>query len=70
VATGQLTSAAWSSTLAAAVALAYVWTPDAAPVTNEFLDSGHFQVDVGGRLVDATVHRRAPYDPTNTKLAR
>ncbi|WP_433201687.1 GcvT family protein [Dactylosporangium sp. CS-047395] len=57
---GQVTSAAWGETLGACVALAYV-----AP-----WEGGTFEINVGGRLVPATVHRRPPYDPSGERIKR
>jgi 4-methylaminobutanoate oxidase (formaldehyde-forming) len=59
---GHLTSAAYGHTLGRAVALGYV-VNDAGPADNVFIESGRYQVDVAGDLVDAHVHLRAPYDP-------
>jgi hypothetical protein len=36
---------------------------DAGPADSAFIESGRYQVDVAGELVDAGVHLRAPYDP-------
>lgn len=66
--TGQVTSAAFGTTIGSCVGLAYVWRPDGAPVTAEYLDEGHWQVNVGGTLVDATVSLKAPYDPTSERI--
>jgi 4-methylaminobutanoate oxidase (formaldehyde-forming) len=65
---GQVTSAAWSGTLGASVGLAYVWRPDRGPVTRELLQHGTYQVNAGGRLHDASVGLRAPYDPSNRRI--
>ena len=59
-AVGQVTSAAWSDTLGAAVGLAYVWRPDGATVATDDVSGGGFTVNVGGRVCDAAVSRRAP----------
>ncbi len=65
---GQVTSAAWSGTLGASVGLAYVWRPDRGPVTRELIEHGTYQVNAGGRLHDASVGLRAPYDPSNLRI--
>ncbi|MGH8848739.1 MAG: glycine cleavage T C-terminal barrel domain-containing protein, partial [Polaromonas sp.] len=59
---GHLTSAAYGHTLGGAVAMGYV-VNDAGPVDNAFVESGRYQIDIAGTLVDAKVHLRAPYDP-------
>ena len=58
---GQITSAAWSVTLGAAVALAYVWRPDGRPVTPEDLSGDGFTVSVGSEVCDVRVSPRAPH---------
>ncbi len=63
-----MTSAAWSGTLGASVALAYVWRQDRGPVTPEQLTTGRFEVNVGGRLCAASVSLRAFYDPANERV--
>ena len=50
------------------VGLAYVWRPDGAPVSADYLDEGRWQVNVGGTLVDATVSLKAPYDPASERI--
>ena len=65
---GQVTSVAWSATLGAAVGLAYVWRRDREPITAEYLGTGRYEVNVGGRLCAATVGLKAPYDPTNGRI--
>jgi heterotetrameric sarcosine oxidase gamma subunit len=67
-AVGQLTSAAWGTTLGSCVALGYIWHPDGGPVTTEFLTSGDYRVDVAGVRYPVTVHLRAPYDPANERI--
>ena len=65
---GQVTSAAWADAIGSAVALAYVRRRDGDPVTNGYLDDGEYQIDVGGTRCTATLHRRAPFDPTGTRI--
>jgi 4-methylaminobutanoate oxidase (formaldehyde-forming) len=67
-AVGQVTSAAWGETLGACVALAYVWRRDGEPVTAEYLGEGTYDVNVGGRVCGAVLHRRAPYDPAGDRV--
>ena len=59
-AVGQITSAAWSQTLGAAIALAYVWRPDDGVVTTGDLSGDGFVVNVGGQLCEATLSARPP----------
>jgi heterotetrameric sarcosine oxidase gamma subunit len=65
---GQVTSAAWGATLGACVALAYVARPDGDVVSRDFLASGHYELNVGGTVVPASVTLRAPYDPAGKRI--
>ncbi len=67
-AVGQVTSAAWGETLGASVGLGYIRHPGGEPVSPEFIRAGHYQVNVGGDLVGATAHLRAPYDPDGRRV--
>ncbi len=69
-AVGQVTSAAFGGTLGACVGLAYVRRRDGEPVTAEHVTGGRYQVDVGGTVHDATVHLRAPFDPSSERIRR
>lgn len=60
VGAGQVTSAAFGATAGACVGLAYARRPDGQVVDLDFLDTGDWQVNVGGRVVDVTVSRQAP----------
>ena len=64
---GFLTSAAYGHTLGTAVALGFVSSEDG-PVDAAFLRAGRYEIDVAGCLVPATVHLRAPYDPTRSRV--
>jgi 4-methylaminobutanoate oxidase (formaldehyde-forming) len=50
------------------VALAYVWDPDGGAVTTDFLKDGDYVINIGGDLVSATLHLRAPYDPDGIRV--
>ncbi len=67
-AVGQVTSAAWGETLGACVALGYVGRSDDAAVTADYLDTGRYEVNVGGTVCSATLHRRAPYDRDGLRI--
>jgi 4-methylaminobutanoate oxidase (formaldehyde-forming) len=68
VAVGQVTSAAWATTTGACVALAYVWQRDGEPVDIDYLDTGRYEINVGGSIRPATLHRRSPFDPSNSRV--
>jgi 4-methylaminobutanoate oxidase (formaldehyde-forming) len=67
-AVGQVTSAAFGTTLNACVALAYIWNPSDEVVTREYLETGDYDINIGGDVVRATLHLRAPFDPENNKI--
>ena len=68
LAVGQVTSAAFGTTVGSAVALAYIRDPSGAPVSREFLETGHYAVRVDSREFAATLHSRAPYDPDSERV--
>ncbi|MFL6024239.1 MAG: FAD-dependent oxidoreductase [Marmoricola sp.] len=55
---GQVTSAAWGSTVGAAVGLALLWD----------FEDGSFEVNVGGAVHPVTVSRRPPVDPEGARI--
>ena len=65
---GQVTSVAWSETLGSSVGLAYLWRPDGDVVTADRVNTGRYELDVGGRLHVARVGLRPLYDPTNERI--
>ncbi len=68
VAVGQVTSAAYATTMGRCVGLAYVRRPDSQPVTKDDIESGGYTVNVGGDVLPITVSLRAPYDPSNQRI--
>lgn len=68
VAVGQVTSAAYATTLGRCVALAYVRDPAGGSITPEAALGGRLTVSVGGTEVPATAHARAPYDPGSERI--
>ena len=67
-AAGQVTSAAWSQTAGACVGLAYLSRPDGQQVTDGYVESGRYEINVGGAITPAAVHRKAPYDPAGSRI--
>ena len=55
---GQVTSAAWGGTVGRSVGLGYVKADDA--ITQAWLDSGDYTVDVAGQRWPVTVTLKAP----------
>ena len=68
VATGQVVSAAWGTTLNAGVCLAYLWNRDGSSVAASDLEHGEYAINVGGVITPADVHRKAPFDPGNARI--
>ena len=68
VGVGLVTSAAWGPTLGSSVGLAYLRRPDGQVVDPQWLASGEYQVNIGGRFHSVTVHQRAPFDPTGERI--
>jgi 4-methylaminobutanoate oxidase (formaldehyde-forming) len=68
VVAGQVTSAAWGETTGACVGLAYVRKSDGGVVDAEWVKTGSYQVNVGGRLYPISVSLRPLYDPTNERI--
>lgn len=68
LAVGQVASAAWGTTLNAGVCLAFIQNRDGRAVTADDLVSGAYEINVGGHVTPATLHRKPPFDPTNDKI--
>jgi len=64
---GHVTSAAYGHTLGSAVAMGYVGS-NTAQVEDSVIEAGRYQIDVAGALVEARVHRHAPYDPRSARV--
>ncbi len=65
---GQVTSAAWGTTLGRCTGLAYVWDRSGGVVTPDFINEATWQVNVGGTLFAATLSLRSPYDPGSERI--
>jgi len=63
---GHLTSGNYGHTLGGSVGLGYVEVEDG--VTNDYLDSGKFEIDVGGVRVPAEASLSAMYDPRAERM--
>ena len=63
---GHLTSGDYGHTLGAAVGLGYLEVEE--EITSEYLNSGHFEVDVGGYHVTAKASLSAMYDPKAERM--
>jgi hypothetical protein len=45
----------------------YVKHPEGRRVTPEFLQNGHYQVEVMGNRYDVSVHFKSPFDPNGKR---
>ena len=68
VAVGQVTSAAWSTTLGTCVGLASVWHDDGAIVTPKWLQENRFAINAGGRIATMRPQLRGLFDPDNDRV--
>ena len=63
---GYISSGAFGFTLGRSVGMGYVNWPDG--VTEEFIRSGDFAIEIGGELCSADASLRAFYDPTRERV--
>ena len=63
---GYVRAASYGHTLGGAVGLAMVEADE--PITNEFVTTGTWEVDVAGRRVPAVASLRPMYDPDNARI--
>lgn len=68
VVVGHVTSAAWGETIGSCVGLAYALRVDGEVVRKDYLESGTYEVNVGGIIAPVTISLRPPYDPTSAKV--
>ena len=66
-AVGEVSSAAYGHTLGCAVALGYVVNADGL-ADRKFIETGRFEIDIGGELFTATAHLRPAYDPKGSRI--
>jgi glycine cleavage system aminomethyltransferase T len=65
---GHLSSGSYGHTLGAAVGMGYLAAGDGRPVDRAWLEAGDYQIDTGQGRFPASVHLRAPYDPSGARL--
>jgi 4-methylaminobutanoate oxidase (formaldehyde-forming) len=63
---GRTTSGAYGHTIGRAIALGFVEHPDG--VTDAFVDSGRWQVEVAGQRLPARAQLAPPYDPKSARV--
>ncbi len=68
VAVGRTTSSMWSYVENRCLAMGYLSRPGDEGVVKSWLDSGTFEINVGGQIVPATASIRSFYDPMNRRV--
>lgn len=63
---GYTISGSYGHTVSRAIAMGYVNNPEG--VTNEFVQSGRYEININGKRYPAKAHLRAPYDPERKKI--
>ena len=63
---GHLSSGDYGHTLGGAVGLGYIQIDE--EITQEYIDSGHFEIDVAGERIPAKAALRAMYDPRAERM--
>jgi 4-methylaminobutanoate oxidase (formaldehyde-forming) len=63
---GELRSAAYGYTLAAATGLG--WIQDETSIDAAYIANATWQIDIAGTLTPATAHLRTPYDPKSERV--
>jgi 4-methylaminobutanoate oxidase (formaldehyde-forming) len=61
----NLRSGAYGFTIDSAVGMGYV--KNAEPITEQWILSGKYELEVQGKMIPAKVHIRSPYDPKNER---
>jgi hypothetical protein len=46
----------------------YVRRPDGLPVTNDFVTSGKYEIEVMGDRIPAVAHLKSPFDPAGKRV--
>ena len=65
-AVGYTTSGSYGHSLGAAVGMGYVKCPEG--VTPEFIQGGHYEINISGKRFPAAPHLKAPFDPERKKI--
>ena len=65
---GSTTSAMYGHTLGGSVALGYVQHSE--NITTDFISSGSYEIEVGGKLYPASASLRPMYDPKSERVRK
>ena len=64
---GRVTSGAYGHTLGRSVGMGYV-AHDGAPITDDYVTGGKFDIEIAGARAPATTHLRPPHDPGGKRV--
>ncbi|CAG2068387.1 unnamed protein product [Timema podura] len=67
-AVGYLRRGDYAYTLGTSLGQGYIHHPEGRRVTEEFLHSGQYEVEVMGKRFKANVHLKSPFDPQRKRL--
>jgi len=62
----SVTHGAYAHLLGCAMGMGYLENPDG--ISNEWILSGKYEIDVEGEMIPAKVHLKAPYDPSSKRI--
>ncbi|XP_029735141.2 sarcosine dehydrogenase, mitochondrial [Aedes albopictus] len=65
---GHLRRGEYGYTLQKPIGQAYITRKDGDYITNEYIKSGHYQIEIMGKLHDAQCHLRSPFDPKGERI--
>ncbi len=65
---GWITSAAYGHTVGRSIGLGFVARPDGGTVTADWVESGHYELEIADERVPATASLRAFHDPGNARI--
>ncbi|XP_058809540.1 sarcosine dehydrogenase, mitochondrial-like isoform X1 [Phymastichus coffea] len=65
---GYLTRAEYAHTFGYSIGHSYIKHPQDQILTNEFLQSGEYQVQIMGKMYPAQMYLKSPFDPHNKRL--
>ncbi|XP_065339541.1 sarcosine dehydrogenase, mitochondrial [Cloeon dipterum] len=68
VVVGYLRRGEFGFTLNASVGFGYIRRPDGLPVTNDFVSSGKYEIEVMGDRIPAVAHLKSPFDPAGKRV--
>lgn len=65
---GYLRRGEYGYSLGCSIGMGYVHTPDGSTVTNDFLESGKYEIEVMGKQHNAKLYLKSPFDPVDERV--